>query len=114
MGRPIKPKKDVVKICQIAEREVGLAKLDGISKKIVHSKIIVSTFREITRDIFCDFDNDITHAINCEYDRYYVIKMCIDTFLKIKLCHIAKCANEKFQTDLIRQKYNKIDLFKGQ
>lgn len=43
-----------------------------------------------------------------------MIKMCIEIILKIKLCHIAKCENEKLQKAVIRQNLNKLILFKGQ
>lgn len=113
-GGLTKPKKDIVKICQLAEREIGLIKSEGISKANIHAKIMVNTFRSINRDIFREFDCNLNHILKCELDRYSIIKICIDTFTKIKLCHLAKCENEKLQKNLIRQKFNKLVLFKGQ
>lgn len=75
---------------------------------------MVNTFRSINENIFKNFDNNISHTLKCNNDRYKIIKMCIEIFLKIKLCHLAKCENEKLQKKLIRQKFNKLILFKGQ
>lgn len=77
------PKKDVVKICQIAEKEMSIIWKTGLSKPKMYSIVIYNSFKNISRDILKKFDNNVKQILTCDMDRYSVIKMCIEIFLKL-------------------------------
>lgn len=114
-GGLIKPKKDVVTICQIAEMQVSLYEAENRLKSVnFYKDLLMQCFQCISDDIFLNFfeEDNPTHLFTCPYDREYLIKCCLDMYLKIKLHHIGK--KMSLQEKPLRQKYNKLILFSGQ
>ena len=114
-GGLIKPKADIVHICQIAEKEVSMFEQENkLKKEYFYQDLMKKCFEKIHKTIFLSMYNNAEHKINCPYDSYYLIKYCLEKFIKIKLRHIAKKLNESKHPNKIRQKYNKLVLFSGQ
>lgn len=115
-GGLIKPKKDVVTICQIAEMQVSLFKSENLLKSAYfYNELLTRSMLQCnSADIFLNLydENNPVHIFTCPYDREYIIKCCLDMYFKIKLHHIGR--NMSLKQKPLRQKYNKLVLFSGQ
>lgn len=116
-GLLIRPKKDIVKICKIAENFIFcLNDINEITKPNAHQRIISNCFKEILfqGDIFENMNN---HVMECEplvNHKYLLIKLILEEYIKIKLFHISNIKTAKFQQKKIRQSNNKETLRCGQ
>ena len=102
-----------MQMCQVVEKEVSLFELQNKLTQHNSFKVLVNNcFTQISSDMFSIIFVDSEHTLND--DRYYLIKYCIEQYIKIKLNHIGTKLTEQQQSTKIRQKFNKLILFSGQ
>lgn len=116
-GGLIKPKKDIVLICQIAEKVLASFECeDRLRNDNFYIDLMKMSFQKLPNGVFGKIfgDSNPAHLFNCPYNRDHLIKHCLNMYFTIKLFHITKRMTEKQKEILLRQKCNKLVLFKGQ
>lgn len=116
-GGLVKPKKDIVVICQIAEKEIAKFESNNqLKDDNFYHRLLTNCFQKISDNIFSKFfeEENAEHLLNCPYNRDCLIKYCFEMFFKIKLYYIGDKISSKLKDKSIRQKYNKLVLFSGQ
>lgn len=115
-GHLLHPSADVVCICRSAEKAVRIHfknyskfPTNRNQKKAFENRIIAEF---IGSNIFDQLnDHHTKNQELLENHRTYLIKLIVETYIKIRICHFLKEYNTKTTE---RQYYNKLTLFKGQ
>ena len=114
-GGLIKPRTDVVLLCQIAEKKISMFELDNkLKDPFFYDQLLQECFKESSSGVFSTLYTDPEHKLNCPYDKTYLKKYCFERYMKTKLRFIAAKVTLRQQEQKIRQKCNKLVLFKGQ
>lgn len=86
-GGLVRPKEDVVLLCQIAEKEVSICEIENqLTKRNFYEILLEKCFKKINNKIFNSMYFDSKHECTCT--KGFLVKSIIEMFLKIKLYHI--------------------------
>lgn len=109
------PSADVTFICRSTEKAIRIQYKNNnkLFKNRYQSKVLENEIIQqfIGSNIFEQLNNHVKNQKPLKNHRIYLIRLIVENYIKIRICHFLKETNLRTTE---RQYYNKLTLFKGQ
>ena len=110
----VKPRAEIVKLCQIAEKNISEFNTNNNFSNDFYNELLRKCFLSVSSSSFDSIYSCTEHKLICPFDKCFLVKYCLEKYIKTKLAHIGKTKTSITQNKPIRQKLNKLILFSGQ
>ena len=110
------PRKDTVTVCETVHKILYLLKLENkLKSKNAYQIIIYNSFKKLNiNSLFLLFNDHIMDCDAMENHKYFLIKLIIESYIKVNLFHIGKEYSLNEHKKYIREKLTKYIHFMGQ
>lgn len=109
------PSDGVIAILLKAEQHLrDLSSMKYVNPKISLVRLQYLVLRDVDPDVLCLHSHVMDTAQGIDNHSYDLVRLLVKIYFNVRYYHVARLHTQKFQARSVRQKLNKLVLFKGQ